>query len=197
MTPREVASELAVMTDALRHDNEFDLSALRGAVDVLRIRLRELLREDKGGVYGVGVYGELTRRPKQTFSSGVTFTCSPENANDLIHASLEEIKRLQDDGPSAENVEKVRETLLRNFEKGLKEDTFWLSNPAFYRENEMPFTEILKSPERAKSLNATRIQEAARKYFSSDNLAIARLLPEEIKSADASDSKAAPIREKN
>ena len=29
-SPREVASELAVMTDALRHDNEFDLSALRG-----------------------------------------------------------------------------------------------------------------------------------------------------------------------
>ena len=27
---REVASELAVMTDALRRDNEFDLSALRG-----------------------------------------------------------------------------------------------------------------------------------------------------------------------
>src|SRR6478752_7625079 len=29
-SPREVASELAVMVDALRHDNEFDLSALRG-----------------------------------------------------------------------------------------------------------------------------------------------------------------------
>ena len=29
-SPREVASELAVMIDALRHDNEFDLSALRG-----------------------------------------------------------------------------------------------------------------------------------------------------------------------
>jgi len=29
-SPREVAKRLAVMTDALRHDNEFDLSALRG-----------------------------------------------------------------------------------------------------------------------------------------------------------------------
>ena len=29
-SPRETAAELAVMVDALRHDNEFDLSALRG-----------------------------------------------------------------------------------------------------------------------------------------------------------------------
>ena len=113
--------------------------ALRGAVDVLRIRLRELLREDKGGVYGVGVYGDLTRLPKETFSCGVSFTCSPDNVADLTQAALDEIKRLQTDGPSTENLEKVRETLLRNYEKGLKEDNFWLSNLAFYRENELPF----------------------------------------------------------
>jgi len=29
-SPRDTASELALMVDALRHDNEFDLSALRG-----------------------------------------------------------------------------------------------------------------------------------------------------------------------
>ena len=33
-SPREVASELALMVDALRHNNEFDLSALRGLFNV-------------------------------------------------------------------------------------------------------------------------------------------------------------------
>ena len=33
-SPRETASELALMVDALRHDNEFDLSALRGLFNV-------------------------------------------------------------------------------------------------------------------------------------------------------------------
>ena len=32
--PRETAGELALMVDALRHDNEFDLSALRGLFNV-------------------------------------------------------------------------------------------------------------------------------------------------------------------
>jgi zinc protease len=157
--------------------------ALRSAVDVLRIRLRELLREDKGGVYGVGVYGDLSRLPKETFSCGVSFTCSPENVADLTQAALDEIKRLQKDGPNTENLEKVRETHLRNFEKGLKEDGFWLSNLNFYRENELPFAQILKLPERAKGLTAEKVQNAARKYFSSDNLLIARLLPEPAQSA--------------
>ena len=157
--------------------------ALRSAVDVLRIRLRELLREDKGGVYGVGVYGDLSRLPKPTFSCGISFTCSPDNVADLTQAALDEIKRLQKDGPNPDNLEKVRETLLRNYEKGLKEDGFWLSNLIFYRQNELPFAGILKLPDRAKALTAKKVQDAARKYFSTDNLLIARLLPEAAQSA--------------
>jgi zinc protease len=167
-------------------------ASLRAAVDVLRIRLRELLREDKGGVYGVSVYGDMTRRPKQTFSSGVSFTCSPDNVADLTQAALDEIKRLQTEGPAPENLEKVRETLLRNYEKGLKEDSFWLGNLVFYRENELSFGEILKSPERARALTPKKVQDAARKYFSAENVLVARLLPEEIKSASSTENKSAP-----
>ena len=152
--------------------------ALRAAVDVLRIRLRELLREDKGGVYGVSVYGDLEHQPRETYSSGVAFTCSPDNVADLTQSALDEIKRLQTNGPSADNLEKVRETLLRNYEKGLKEDSFWLANLVFYRENDLSFNGILKLPDRAHALTAKKIQEAARKYFSSKNLLTARLLPE-------------------
>ncbi len=157
--------------------------ALRSAVDVLRIRLRELLREDKGGVYGVSVFGDLSRRPRETFSCGVAFACSPDNVADLTQAALEEIKRLQTNGPNKDNLEKVRETLLRNYEKGLKEDGFWLSNLIFYRENDLPFTGILKLPDRAQALTARKVQDAVRKYFSSENLLIARLLPEAAPSA--------------
>ncbi len=158
--------------------------ALRAAVDVLRIRLRELLREDKGGVYGVGVYGDLIRLPKETFSSGVSFTCDPSNVADLTQSALDEIKQLQKEGPSKDNLEKVRETVLRNYEKGLKEDGFWLGNLTFYRENDLPFEGILRLPERANALTAKRVQEAAQKYFSTENLVVARLLPESMQKTD-------------
>jgi len=158
--------------------------ALSGAVDVLRIRLREVLREDKGGVYGVGVSGDLVRRPKETFSTGITFGCSPESVADLIQAALDEIKRLQVDGPSSDNVEKVREGNLRSFERGLKENGFWLGALTSYRQNELPFSGILELPERARALTAERIRDAARLYFSTTNQLIARLLPEATKPAE-------------
>jgi zinc protease len=157
--------------------------ALRGAVDVLRIRLREVMREDKGGVYGVSVFGDIDRLPKQTFSTGVSFACNPDNVADLTQAALDEIKRLQAGGPSAENLDKVRETTLRNYERNLKENSFWMANIVFYQQNELPLDGILKMPDRAKALTAEKVRDAARKYFSSDNLLVARLLPEETRSA--------------
>ena len=159
-------------------------SAFRAAVNVLNIRLREVLREDKGGVYGVSVSGDLSRKPKETFSSDVSFTCSPDNVADLTKAVLDEIKKLQANGPSQDNLEKVRETLLRNYERGLKEDSFWMSNLAFYRENELAFSEILKSPDRARALTAEKVRDAVKLYFSTNNLLNARLLPETTRSVD-------------
>jgi zinc protease len=167
--------------------------ALRSAVDVLRIRLREVLREDKGGVYGVGVFGDLSREPKETFSTGISFSCNPTSVPDLIQAALEEVKRLQTEGPSTDNLEKVRETQLRNFERNLKENNFWLSNIYFYRENELPFDGILKVPERAKALTAEKVRDAARKYFSSENMMDARLLPEAATQSASSQQTPAPI----
>ncbi len=152
--------------------------ALRAAVDVLRIRLREVLREDKGGVYGVSVSGDLSREPKPTFSCNVGFTCNPDNVADLTKAVLEEIKNLQASGPDKDHLEKVRETILRNYERGLKEDSFWLSNLSFYRENGLAFSGILNLPDRAKALTAKKVQTAAKKYFSTENLLTATLLPE-------------------
>jgi zinc protease len=157
--------------------------ALRGALDVLRIRLREIMREDKGGVYGVSLSGDIDRDPKQTFSTTISFVCNPDNVADLTQAALEEINRLQRDGPSVENLEKVRETHLRNYERSLKEDSFWLNNLSYYREHELPLDGVLKLPERAKALTPEKVRDAARKYFSSDNMLNARLLPEAKPSA--------------
>ena len=44
---------------------------------------------------------------------------------------------------------------------------------------------ILLLPDRAQALTAKKIQAAARKYFSSDNLLIARLLPAAAQGAGA------------
>ena len=62
-------------------ENRYLISVVR---DLLNIRMRESLREENGGTYGVGVYASLTREPKERFSSGFAFSCDPANADLLI-----------------------------------------------------------------------------------------------------------------
>lgn len=161
-----------------------DRYALRCAVDVLRIQLREALREEKGGVYGVGVSGGMSREPKETFSCDISFTCSPANVDDLIKTALSEVKKLQQEGPSAENLAKIRETHLRTHEKGLKENNFWLSNLAFYRRYDLPVDGILEVPKKIEAMTSAQIQAAAKKYFSRKNMLTAKLFPEPGKLAE-------------
>jgi zinc protease len=152
--------------------------ALRAAVDVLRIRLREELREDLGGVYGVGVSGNLSRWPKGTYSSGIQFGCDPARADDLIEVALREVRRLQEEGPSEVNLAKIREQHLREFEVGIKENPFWINNLMFRAQHALPLDGLLDFPDKARHLTADAVRDAARRYFAADNRFIARLIPE-------------------
>lgn len=152
--------------------------ALDCAVGVLRIRLREVLREEQGGVYGVSVGGSLSREPRETFFTQIGFGCDPGRADELTEFVLDEIKRLQDELPPADTLEKVKEMQLRSFEKGMKENPFWLSNLSFYAQNSLDFRSILEFPEKPKNLKPEQVQEAFKAYFVGDNVFIAKLVPE-------------------
>jgi zinc protease len=153
---------------------------LRAAVDVLEMRLREILREDLGGTYGVSVYGDLQRWPKGTYACGIQFGCDPARVDDLIEVALAEVNRLQEEGPSADHLAKVTEQHLRQFEVGIRENPFWLNNLVFRAQHGLELEALLDLPERVRNLTAEPVAEAARKYFHPQNRFIARLLPEEV-----------------
>ena len=94
--------------------------------EVLGMRLREILREDMGGVYGVSAGGSIARRPKQEFTFGVRFGCAPDNVDKLVKAVFDEAKVIQDKGIADTYVAKVKELRRRSHETNLKENAFWM-----------------------------------------------------------------------
>jgi zinc protease len=56
-------------------ENRVEMSAM---TDVLEIMLREALREEKGGVYSVGVYGSPSKYPRSDYSMIISFGCAPD-----------------------------------------------------------------------------------------------------------------------
>ena len=64
--------------------------------EVLRIRLREVLREDMGGVYGVQRRRAASRGGRgRSTTFTVSFGCAPENVDKLEKAVFDEIKAIQ------------------------------------------------------------------------------------------------------
>ncbi len=103
-------------------DASRDLATL---IDVLDFRLREILREDMGGVYGVGVWGGAQRRPRQEWSVSVQFGCAPEAVEPLRKAIFAEIARLQKEGIADSYLEKVKQQRLRGREVALRDNNAW------------------------------------------------------------------------
>ncbi|NJN64816.1 MAG: insulinase family protein [Acidobacteria bacterium] len=108
--------------------------AMTALSEALDIRLREILREDMGGTYGVGVGGGLWKDPQPGYAFDVSFGCAPENVDGMIQAVMDEFARVQREGVSEEIVKKVHEQLVREREVALERNGFWASSILFLRQ---------------------------------------------------------------
>ena len=151
---------------------------MRSLSQALSIRMREVLREDLGGVYGVQIGGSLEKIPTQTFNAGFSFSCNPQRVDELIGAVLAELEKIKQDGFDEETIQQVKETQIRTVEQGLERNTFWMANITFCMEYDVPFSRILKYKERAAGLTSEMLRDAARNYFTGANKLTAVLNPE-------------------
>lgn len=163
--------------DAGKYD-ELEDEQLGQVCEALGIKLREVLREDAGGVYGVGVNGGIRQEPTHSYSIAIQFGCAPENVDKLVKLTMDAIDDLKKNGVSAENLEKVQAEDTRSLENQVKENGYWLYNlqQAFFRGKD-PMN-ILKDAEKIKSLTVDKSKALANKFFNGENLAKLVLLPE-------------------
>ncbi|CAM2009241.1 M16 family metallopeptidase [Acanthopleuribacter pedis] len=145
---------------------------------VLTIRLREIMREDMGGVYNVGVGGSQSRLPIGSFSNRISFSCNPEKVDELVKAANDEIQRLIKDGFEEPYLQKVTEALHREHEVDLKENSYWRGVIGSYVRWGLPFERILGFEDRLKGLTIAKVQGAAARYYGDANYLEAVLLPE-------------------
>jgi zinc protease len=162
-------------------ESEWDTQSrfqLNMAVKVLSIMMRESMREEQGGVYGVRANATAQRYPIGAYTVGISFTCAPENADPLIETVLREVEALQQDGPSAQNMQKVKETLRKEYQVSLTENGFWLGNLSFAYENDLDPARILQVIEKVDALTPEEVQAAAQRFLQEAHLARFVLKPE-------------------
>lgn len=158
--------------------NEMDDLQLGQLCKTLDIKLREVLREDAGGVYGVGVSGGINREPVSNYSIGINFSCAPENADKLVGLTMDAIREVKAKGATQENINKVIAEQTRSLENSVKENGYWRYHleQQFFRGADP--LKILETPEKIKQLNVERTKTLASRFFDEQNLVKLVLMPE-------------------
>lgn len=158
--------------------SDLEATQLDQLAKVLEIRLREVLREDQGGVYSVGVGANINREPVNSYSITISFGCAPENVDKLTGLVMEEIKNMKANGGTQTNVDKVIAEDTRGMQTSVKDNSYWLYNlQDKYYYNEDPKI-LLHDAAMVKKLTVDRIKEMANKYFNTENMIKIVLMPE-------------------
>ncbi|MDR2848282.1 MAG: insulinase family protein, partial [Bacteroidales bacterium] len=145
--------------------------------DILNIKLRESMREDQGGVYGVRLSVDVEPFPKPKFSLTVQWGCAPENAEKLIATVFDEINKIKTDGPVLTDLNKVKETILRGYETELRENSYWLGTLQNVARLKDPLMTTEEYKKLVQSITVKDIKNIACKYINENNYVVGKLLP--------------------
>jgi zinc protease len=157
-----------------RKDN-FEMLAL---VKLLDIKLREKIREEKGGTYGVSVQPSLVKYPKERYQLTVSFGCAPEKVPELMDAAIKEVESVLKEGSDDKNLVKIKETFLRERETNLKENRFWMSYVSASYQNGQDVNDMAKYNEWVNALKGSEFKKMAKKYIKKGKLVKFTLKPD-------------------
>lgn len=157
-------------------DDEYYL--FNSMIRVLNIQLREAMREEKGGVYGVSVSGAFVQRPKNAYGINIQFNTNPDRVDELIQTVYDNLDSLKQNGPTEEKVKKVQELQRRERETDLRENEFWLNTLEYYDEYGKDINTLEDYNKRIDGLTADKVKQAFRDFFDLKNRVQAVLQPE-------------------
>jgi zinc protease len=174
----EPQSRAAIVFSGPFEYNQTERVAIRGLGDVLNVRLRDTLREDLGGTYGVSVSPGYAQIPVGEYALNISFTCAPERTEELMKAALQQIELLKTEGPTEKQVTDAKEKLLRDFETNMKENSYLVTQLSLKYQYTDDIATLFGLADYYRKLTPAAIQEAAKKYLNTQNVVKVMLFPE-------------------
>jgi zinc protease len=175
---REPKSQTVISFFADPDRDAVEQEKLRAATLVLETALRDILREDLGQTYTVSV-GQAQGLPQRGGGHvSVSFGSAPENIQPMTDRVMQEIKRLQDEGPTADLTTRAKEAARRGYETSMKQNAYWLGRLTSIRLFGGDADDILRRNERIDAVTPAILRDMFRKYFPFDRYTVVTLVPE-------------------
>ncbi|GAB3417990.1 insulinase family protein [Massilia agilis] len=169
---------------------ELRLAAL---MEVMNLRVFDVLRQQLGLIYGGGMQGSMTPIPYGHYSITATLPTGPQNVDKVLAATFAEIEKIKRDGPDPADLEKVKLNWTQGYRKSLRENSFWLAMLQTSLTEGTDPHEVLALENRVATLSVADVKAAAQRYFNTKNYVQVVLYPEKDVSKVAAATPAAKV----
>jgi zinc protease len=146
-------------------------------MNIISIKLRESMREEQSGVYGVSFNGSSAKYPEPEYTITASWGCNPDSITKLSQIVLGEMAKIMKNGPSVEDLNKVKETLIRERETKLKENNYWISYLQGFYLNGDRLMNLDEYKTFVNSFTSKDIKKIAGKYLDTENYVKVALTP--------------------
>ena len=144
---------------------------------ILNIRYLESIREKEGGSYGVGVGAYAVNEPVEEAAIVMQFDTDPEKQERLMGIIHQEVDEIVKNGPKAEDLQKVKENMLKQYAQDLEQNTWWSGALEIYYKDGINRLKDYKAA--VEALTAESIQKTLKQVVDQKNIIEVVMLPEE------------------
>ena len=173
-------SEVAiVLSGPFEYDDAHRLT-LRTIALLLESRLVETIRQELGATYSITATPDAKKFPRPEFTVRIDWTCDPARTATLAQRVSEEIRFVRATPLSPDQVTRIREALLREFETNSQDNGYLLNQISRrYEDGDAAnVAAVTHLPDQIAALTGDAIQQAAATYLNTGNYVKITLMPE-------------------
>ena len=142
---------------------------------ILSTRYLESIREREGGSYGVGCAGGLQVYPVAKAYLLMQFDTDPDKQVKLMNIIHEEVNTIMENGPLAKDLNKEKESMLKDFQEDLEKNSYWDSALYMYYMYNINYIADYKAA--VENITAESVQNTLKKLVASGNMFEVVMLP--------------------
>jgi zinc protease len=160
---------VAIYGGEIPYSEELDFRA-DAISEVLNIRIIEEIRERMQAIYGGGIGGGVEKYPYSNYSFIAQLPTGSAKADSAVWALNNEIESLKKNGPSMENLEKVKQQWIEQHKTGIEKNETWLAKIQGVMFEGKDADRYLNFEKYVNALTAEQVKETANLLFNGKNV---------------------------
>lgn len=134
---------------------------------LLSKRYLDVIREEEGGSYGVGVRGAVSHYPQEEYALTISFDTDPEKADKLKGMVYAEVEKLYTEDLKLDELEETKSNMLKVREENLRKNGYWMGALMHYYKHNETIVVPAAMEDIINDITPEKVQAFAKKYIGS------------------------------